>query len=63
MVDGKVNITCMKAFLNFRDKKCGEIRNFSGEKQAWGSDVGGGSRLPAKIITVKMNRLAHMKSC
>ena len=63
MVDGKVNITCMKTFLNFRDKKCGKIRKFSDEKQAWGSHGGGGSRLPSKIITVKMNMLAHMKSC
>jgi hypothetical protein len=63
MVDGKVIITCMKTFLDFRDKKCGKIRKSSGEKQAWGSQVGGGSRLPAKNITAKMNRLAHTKSC
>jgi hypothetical protein len=63
MVDGKTNITCMTAFLDFRFKKCGKIRKSSGEKQAWGSHGGGCSRLPAKIITAKMNRLAHTKIC
>jgi hypothetical protein len=54
----------MKAFLDFRDKKCGKIRKSSDEKQTWGSHGGGcGSRLPAKIITAKMKRLAHKKSC
>jgi len=43
MVDGKINITRMTAFLDFCDKECGKIRKSSGGKQAWGTHGGGGS--------------------